>query len=225
MLQNDEFIGGQFSWFTGIVEDISDPKFLNRVRVRCIGWHSDDTGEVATTDLPWATVMMPTTSASLKGVGSNHSLEIDSWVVGFFRDGPSAQDPLIMGSVATQTGGTLDIPTEAQLSPPTNKVIKTQAGHLIEVDNTADAERINVKHTTGTTLLIDKDGGVHINAINDIITIDGNTTITGTLHATGDISTDAENGITLGTHTHTEVPGTGGSSSPTPGTQETSKGN
>ena len=52
MLQNDEFIGGQFSWFTGIVEDISDPKFLNRVRVRCIGWHSDDTGEVATTDLP-----------------------------------------------------------------------------------------------------------------------------------------------------------------------------
>ena len=39
--------------------------------------------------------------------------------------------------------------------------------------------------------------------------IKGNTTITGTLHATGDISTDAGNAPTLATHKHKEIPGSG----------------
>ena len=198
---------------------------LNRVKVRAYGYHSDDTSLVKKDDLPWATVMMPSTSASFKGNGSNHELVVGSLVVGFFRDGPSAQDPIVLGSIATQTEGTKDIPIEAQLNPPTNKVHKTEAGHLVEFDNTEGSERINIQHKSGTTINIAADGTVNISSSNNTVNIVGNTTVTGTIHATGDISTDAGNAPTLATHTHTEVPGTGGSSSPTPGTQETSVAN
>ena len=256
-MYDDQFIGnGMFSWFIGVVENVNDPKFLNRVKVRCFGYHTQDKGILPTEKLPMATVMMPNTSASLKGVGSNHELEIGSTVVGFFRDGNSAQDPIIMGTIATQTETIVDIPTEAQLDPPTNKVHKTQAGHLIEFDNTTDVERINIKHGTnsstlnidkdgitilqskgigeepkthtltlnpndntvnllhhsGTTINISTEGTVTIDAFNDIVNIDGNTTITGTLHVTDAQTNDKTitaqesitgKGIVLDTHTHT----------------------
>ena len=169
MPRYDQFIGGEFEWFTAEVEDINDPEKLNRVKVRCHGWHTDDTGVLKTSDLPWATVIMPATSASYKGIGSNHELMVGSWVVGFFRDGPSAQDPIIMGSIATKSNGIIDIPTEAQLNPPTNKVHKTEGGHLIEYDNTDGSKRINIQHASGTTININNDGTVEINAINDIV--------------------------------------------------------
>ena len=95
--QDDQFVGGQFDWFIGVVEDTNDPKKLNRVKVRCFGYHTDDKAEVKVEDLPFATVMMPSTSPSVEGIGQNHQLLSGSWVVGFFRDGPSAQDPIILG--------------------------------------------------------------------------------------------------------------------------------
>ena len=155
--------------------------------------------------------------------------QVGSWVVGFFRDGPSAQDPVVMGSIATQTDGTKDIPTEAQVSGNTNHVYKSQSGHVIEVDNTTGSERINIKHKSGTTINIPADGTVFINSSNTTVDITGNTTvhgnlrINGTTHSTGDVSTDAGNAPTLATHIHEEVPGTGGSSSPSPATTMTSK--
>lgn len=98
---DDQFMNGQFTWFMGVVEDIYDTFELNRVKVRCFGFHTEDKGKVKTADLPWATVMMPTTSASVSGKGTNHGLLQGSWVIGFFRDGPSAQDPIVIGSVAS----------------------------------------------------------------------------------------------------------------------------
>lgn len=103
-MRNDMFLDGTFAWFTGVVEDRSDPEEMNRCRVRCFGFHTEDKGILPTTDLPWATVMMPTTASGTSGVGdSPHGLMEGSWVVGFFRDGPSAQDPIIMGSIASKS--------------------------------------------------------------------------------------------------------------------------
>ena len=236
--QDDQFVGGQFDWFIGVVEDTNDPKKLNRVKVRCFGYHTDDLAEVKVEDLPFATVMMPSTSPSVEGIGQNHQLLSGSWVVGFFRDGPSAQDPIILGSIMSFTEekidtslgfqgtygnkeGTSDVPTEVD-DLNANQVTKTVGGHLIELDNTSGEERINVKHKSGTTLLIDKDGGVHVNAINDIVTIDGNTTITGKLHVTEEQTNDktivaqgtiTDSGATLASHTH---PGDSGGNTGSP---------
>lgn len=93
-----------FVWFTGVVEDILDPEQLGRVKVRCFGYHTGDMNEISTPDLPWATVMLPNTSASMTGIGrSATGLLQGSWVIGFFRDGTSAQDPIVIGSVPSRT--------------------------------------------------------------------------------------------------------------------------
>lgn len=158
-MRNDEFIGGQFEWFTGIIKDIKDPEGLNRVKVHCLGFYDG----VDTKNLPWATVVMPVTNASIKGNGGNHHLEEGSWVVGFFRDGPSAQDPMVIGSIATQTDGTKDLPDDASVD---NKVYKSKSGHLIEIDNSDGGERINIKHKSNSRITMNADGTITIVASN-----------------------------------------------------------
>lgn len=171
-MRNDMFMNTDFAWFIGKIEDVNDDLKMNRVKVRAFGYHSEDTDEVKKEDLPWATVMMPTTSASYKGIGSNHELMVGSWVVGFFRDGKSAQDPIVLGSIATKTDGTIDIPTEAQNDPPDNKVHKTQSGHTIELDNTDGKERVKIKHKSGSHITFNDDGSVSI--IGTVIYLNGN---------------------------------------------------
>jgi|TARA_R110000744_G_scaffold278189_1_gene390451 hypothetical protein len=183
MKNMDQFIGSNFSWFIGEVKDINDPLLSNRVKVLPYGYY-DETIEAK--HLPWSTVMMPNTSSSYKGFGSNHELMVGSWIVGFFRDGPSAQDAVILGSIASSTESIIDIPLEAQLNPPTNKVHKTEAGHIIEIDNTSGAERIHIKHTSGTYILMKPTGDIEhsnknhtkITTGDDTVTITGNSNVT-----------------------------------------------
>ena len=89
-----------FIWFTGVVEDRNDPDALGRVRVRCLGFHTEDLNDIPTKDLPWATVMHPTTDPSMQGLGNSPSFLVEgSWVVGFFADAREKQQPIIIGSL------------------------------------------------------------------------------------------------------------------------------
>ena len=244
MLQNDMFVGGQFAWFIGEVRDVSDPNKSNRVRVLPFGYY-DSTIEKE--HLPWATVMMPNTFASMQGIGGNHQLMVGSWVIGFFRDGNSAQDPVIMGTFASQTDGISDLPIETNEHYPNNKVHKTEGLHIVEFDNEPGEERIEIthkdlhkfkmtgaeieiRHKSGTVININEEGTVLIDAVNDVVNIDGNTTITGTLTvsdattlqdtlavsgtqnnestitASGEITSGS---VTLTGHTHKDTPGLG----------------
>ena len=104
MNAQDNFISKHFAWFTGVVEDIYDPMQMGRVRVRCFGYHTADKAQIPTEDLPWALVMMPVTSASMSGIGQSATGILQgSWVIGFFRDGPSAQDPIVLGTIPSST--------------------------------------------------------------------------------------------------------------------------
>ena len=53
-----------FIWFIGVVEDRNDPSKLGRVKVRCLGFHSEDKNDIPTADLPWAHVCLLYTSPS-----------------------------------------------------------------------------------------------------------------------------------------------------------------
>ena len=89
-----------FTWFLGIVQDINDPLNCGRVKIRCIGWHSESISELPVDKLPWAQVLMPVTSASTSSVGrSGTGLLNGSFVMGFFLDGEMAQQPIVMGSL------------------------------------------------------------------------------------------------------------------------------
>lgn len=98
---SDYFMGTDgFVWFVGVVEDRDDPEYMGRVRVRCLGFHTENKSMLPTEDLPWATVMAPTTNPSMSGLGSTPPFLVEgSWVVGFFRDSREKQQPIILGSL------------------------------------------------------------------------------------------------------------------------------
>lgn len=181
-----------FIWFIGVVEDLNDPEKVSRVRVRVLGHHDEDKKVIKTEDLPWAQVMMPTTSASISGIGNSpHGLVNGSYVFGFFMDGEYAQQPVVIGTwhgipqaLANAEKGFNDpdgvYPTEvdepdtnklargentiddiidlAINNPPSayaaeyphNKVFQTTSGHIFEIDDTPEAERIRIYHRSGT---------------------------------------------------------------------------
>lgn len=95
---------GTFYWFHGVVEDINDPLKLGRFRVRCIGYHTENRQLLPTSDLPWATPILPVTSASMSGIGTSPTgILPGSWVMGFFRDGSSRQDPVVLGTISSKS--------------------------------------------------------------------------------------------------------------------------
>lgn len=108
-----EFLGKDFIWFIGEVEDTGDPLFLGRVRVRCFGWHTLDKGLVPTDKLPWASTIQPVTAPATSPAG----LEDGTWVFGFFMDGDRAQRPMVLGLIPGfkfSSPGEPDIPRAAR---------------------------------------------------------------------------------------------------------------
>jgi hypothetical protein len=245
-----------FQWFVGVVEDRQDPKTLGRVRVRCLGYHTEDLTKLPTSDLPWAHPMNPITSATVSGLGQSPLGVVEgTWVVGFFTDGSDAQQPVIMGtlpgvpaklptkddtkgfqdyingnypkyietdmnrlavnakeeddngdisesnphSTLTQRRETRDLavgtamidgvvngvaPFSGDLDEnikgqwdqpeipynatyPRNHVFESESGHLREIDDTIDNERIHERHMSGTGYEIDSNGNKVTKVVSD----------------------------------------------------------
>jgi len=100
-MKENYFMGADgFVWFTGVVEDRNDPSKLGRVRVRCLGYHTESLEDLPTSDLPWAHVMQSTDNPAMQGLGNTPSFLVEgSWVLGFFLDATEKQQPIIMGSL------------------------------------------------------------------------------------------------------------------------------
>jgi hypothetical protein len=195
--------------------------------------------------------MMPTTSGSISGIGINHGLKPGSWVIGFFRDGPSAQDPVVMGSIAsmydklpTETKGfrdpsgyypykqqdstyndtnfrargiaedparTPDAIIDEPESPyaavyPNNQVIETEGGHVIELDDTPEASRIRIKHSSGTFVEMHPNGDIVTAHANGWRVVTGNDA----LHVTGNMTVfvDGDAEVNVGGNSVTNITGT-----------------
>ena len=89
-----------FVWFTGVVEDRNDPTKLGRVRVRCVGYHTDNKVKIPTEDLPWAWVMQNVHTPAMSGWGDTPGFMVEgTWVVGFFRDAETLQEPIVIGTL------------------------------------------------------------------------------------------------------------------------------
>jgi len=90
----------QFVWWQGVVEDRQDPLQLGRCRVRILGFHPQERSAVEVEQLPWAYPLQDITSAAMSGIGHAPVGPVEgTWVMGFFRDGEDAQQPIMMGTI------------------------------------------------------------------------------------------------------------------------------
>jgi len=116
------FIGRDgFRWWIGQIPPIEAQKsqangggWGNRVKVRILGYHPYSTAELSNDDLPWAQVLMPSTSGSgAANYAVNPKLRPGDTVLGFFLDGDNAQIPVILGCF----GRTDQVPSTSFKSP------------------------------------------------------------------------------------------------------------
>jgi hypothetical protein len=131
-----------FIWFTGVVEDRRDPMKLGRMKVRIAGLHTEKrelglTEGIPVEDLPWAHPMQPLTSAAMNGIGTTPLGPVEgTWVVGFFRDGENAQEPIVMGTLG---GYPMEPPKPIGFHDP--NLVYPKETHLIEPDTHRRARR------------------------------------------------------------------------------------
>ena len=180
------FYGDHTRWFIGDVKSISDPMQLGRVQVRIHGIHVGSQNDIPDADLPWAQPLMPITEGGTSGLGNNLGIQVGARVFGIFLDGEHSQNPLIFGSLPkleeNSSGGRTtnqlargtsglgkvdheDAPADPYAAVyPHNKVIQTTSGHAIEIDDTPNAERINIYHRSGAYIEFHPDGRLVIKA-------------------------------------------------------------
>lgn len=90
-----------FIWFVGVVESrATDPLNVNRCKVRALGFHELDVDILPTANLPWALPLLPLTA-------SRDPIDIreGDWVIGFFLDAQTAQQPIIFGKIPAYPDG------------------------------------------------------------------------------------------------------------------------
>lgn len=175
-----------FRWFIGIVEDLMDPLQLGRVKVRVFDEYDEG---IETKDIEWAHMLMPNTSESALGVGDTPGLGLGSNVIGFFLDSQEKQIMMILGSfpiipdmdndkhsISYLARGKQTL-TKTQIGPepkssyaaqyPHNRVIQTKSGHVIELDDTPENERVHIYHKSGSYVEISKDGRMVTKSVGD----------------------------------------------------------
>ena len=112
-----------FQWWVGQIEGTATDEENNkggyRFKVRIVGDHPGDPELVSTSDLPWATVMMPVNVPFIpgNGGGAHPQLEIGCWVIGFYMD-TEKQKPIIMGSIGQTPGATKVFTERTPETPP-----------------------------------------------------------------------------------------------------------
>lgn len=150
---NESFSFGNFVWWVGVVEDRDDPEMLGRVRVRVFGYHTEDTGELPTENLMWATVMHPTTSAAVSGVGQSTGLVPGSHVFGFFMDGQDAQTPIVMGSIPGKASKASNSSDNSGInSSNATEVLKDPVGLFPKYTNEPDVNRLSRNQNIDKTI-------------------------------------------------------------------------
>ena len=110
-MYDNNFLGkNNFIWFNGVVEDRQDPQKLGRLRVRCVGIHTDNKDDLPTSDLPWSQLIHPITSSGISGLGSSPGFIVEgTWVFGYFRDGYAMQEPMVIGTLPGKPAELADV--------------------------------------------------------------------------------------------------------------------
>lgn len=109
----------------------------------------------------------------------------------------------------------IDLEPEQDLAPvyPHNQVFETKAGHILEFDDTPDAERIRVIHKSGSYMEMKADGRVVAKSVNNkyemvdgdkVEEVTGNSELT--VHGNHNSTVSGDKTTTVSGHTHYKAP-------------------
>jgi Type VI secretion system/phage-baseplate injector OB domain len=139
-------VGKFYGKYSGTVKDNQDPKFIGRIKVTVPSIFGDGLEVSARPCFLYGHFFVPP-------VGTHVWIEFEAgdthyplWVGTWYPEGKT--------------------PSEAAISPPDNRVIQTQSGHTIEIQDKNGEEKITIRHKTNAFVAIDKDGSVLIGAKN-----------------------------------------------------------
>ena len=86
----------------------------NRLKVRIMGYHPFSKADLPDEDLPWANIMLPSTSGTgAANFSKSVMLRPGDVVIGFFLDGAIAQQPVIMGAFSRTNEVPQDLPSDS----------------------------------------------------------------------------------------------------------------
>lgn len=113
----------------------------------------------------------------------------------------SAKKSLALKSIPVAGGGTFSEPDSAYgATYPYNRVIESESGHVIEIDDTPSRERIHIYHRSGTFIEINPDG-TYISRVNsdkyDVILSDNNIFVNGDCNLTVNKNINMKSGSDL----------------------------
>lgn len=167
----------------GEVIDNLDPLEAGRVKVRVFGVYDD----IPDSAIPWALYSDPFMGGN-SDVGGLFVPDTGNHVWVFFEEGDPEQPVYFAGAPARSDG-----PQEASKvgTYPSNRVFKTKAGHVIEIDDTPEESRIRIAHKSASqkiwadngdveeqvmgkiTIVVEQDANLHVKGnINELV--DGN---------------------------------------------------
>ena len=157
-------------FFRAQVINHEDPLKEGRCQVRINGLHPVGSSfDVATDEhLPWAEIMGSTEFGLSSGIGVSSVLREGTWVWVFLEE-ENEEKPVIFGVI--KAGGDYEETAKAESGSSTYTdiaTLKTESGHLIELDDTPGYERIKITHKTGTYIHIDENGDIFVNGIRDM---------------------------------------------------------
>lgn len=166
---DDKFYG----IYRGIVENNDDPLKAGRIQVRVYPMFQNVESDI----LPWA-VYADALGGGSPDVGGLFLPEEQSNVFVFFENGDHRY-PVYFAGAPSMKDGKPDLPKETRNTNYTsNRVIKTKAGIVVELDDTTNAVRIHFEHPSGTQETMKGNGDRTTVVVgSDSITVDGNQTI------------------------------------------------
>ena len=142
----ERLAGKYFGKYSGEVTKNEDDKQLGRITVKVPSVFGADLTVVARPCVPYGHFFVPHVGAKVwvefEAGDPNYPLWVGTW---YPTDSP---------------------PPEAAKTPPDNRVIHTPGGHVIDIQDTKDEEKVTIRHKSNAFVAIDKDGSVLIGAKN-----------------------------------------------------------
>lgn len=149
-----------FGKYRGFVKDNDDPEQRGRLRLSV----PSVLGEALT---GWALPCLPFGGLADQGLFMVPEIDARVWVE--FEAG-NLNQPIWTGTFWQQSG---DAPGEAAVSPPTTRVFKTPAGHVLQFDDAQGQEAFHLIHPAGAQTSVDEKGTVVItDARDNTLTLD-----------------------------------------------------